>query len=132
MVKVHPRYQWTNWQKYLKPVLQKLGTLQFPSPNGLGFQVKKTDCYKFESWKKIFHILAWAFFTRITQIDSQYSRNMFSGVHQLLLLLNLFHWQHCTLLCLIVGGSDKIHQGRELSRFLQVEGVLFRPFSYNH
>ena len=28
-------------QKHLKPVLQKLGTLQFPSPNGLGFQVQK-------------------------------------------------------------------------------------------
>ena len=28
-------------QKYPKPVFQKLGTLQFPSPNGLGFQVKK-------------------------------------------------------------------------------------------
>ena len=28
-------------QKYLKPVSQKLGLLQFSSPNGLGFQVKK-------------------------------------------------------------------------------------------
>ena len=28
-------------QKYLKLVSQKLGTLQFPSPNELGFQVKK-------------------------------------------------------------------------------------------
>ena len=28
-------------QKYLKLVLQKLGTLQFPSPSELGFQVQK-------------------------------------------------------------------------------------------
>ena len=28
-------------QKYLKLVLHKMGTLQLPSPNGLGFQVKK-------------------------------------------------------------------------------------------
>ena len=28
-------------QKYLKQVSQKFSTLQFPSPNGLGFQVQK-------------------------------------------------------------------------------------------
>ena len=36
-------------QKYLKPVLQKLGTLQFPSPNR--FSSPKTDYDKFESWE---------------------------------------------------------------------------------
>ena len=30
-----------NLQKYLKPVLQRLGTLPFPSRNELGFQVQK-------------------------------------------------------------------------------------------
>ena len=57
-------------QKYLKLVLQKLGTLPFPNPNRLGFHVKKTGCDKFASWKKKFHILAWAFFTRTTHILS--------------------------------------------------------------
>ena len=32
---------WNKLQKYLKLVLQKFGTLQFPSPSGLGFQVEK-------------------------------------------------------------------------------------------
>ena len=41
-------------QQYLKLVSQKLGTPQFPSPNGLGFQVKKTVCNKFESWNIFF------------------------------------------------------------------------------
>ena len=53
-------------QKYVKPVLQKLGTLQFPSPNGLGFQVQKLIMTNLKVEKKIFHILAWAFFTKIT------------------------------------------------------------------
>ena len=30
-----------NLQKYLQPVFQRLGTLQFPSSKGLGFQVQK-------------------------------------------------------------------------------------------
>ena len=39
-------------QKYAKLILQKLGTMQFPSPNGLGFPVgTKTKHDKFESRK---------------------------------------------------------------------------------
>ena len=47
-------------QIYLKPVLQKLGT----NPSGLGFQVKKSDCDKFESWKflKVFPYPCLGFF----------------------------------------------------------------------
>ena len=52
-------------QKYLKPVLQKLGTLQFPSPKGLGFQVQKLIMTNLKVGKTFFHILAWAFFTKI-------------------------------------------------------------------
>ena len=50
-------------QKYVKPVLQKLGTLQFPRPNGLGFQVPVTDYDKFESWKKLFFISLFGLFS---------------------------------------------------------------------
>ena len=43
-------------QKYLKPVLQKLGTLQFPSPTGLGFQVQKLIMTNLKVGKKFFSI----------------------------------------------------------------------------
>ena len=43
-------------QKYLKPVLQKLGTLRFPSPNVLGFQVQKWIMTNLKVGKKIFFI----------------------------------------------------------------------------
>ena len=43
-------------QKYLKPVLQKLGTLRFPSPNGLGFQVQKWIMTNLKVGKKNFFI----------------------------------------------------------------------------
>ena len=39
-------------QKYLKQVLQKLGTLRFSNPHWVGFSSKKTGCNKFEIWKK--------------------------------------------------------------------------------
>ena len=55
-------------QKYLKLVSQKLGTLQFPNPSGLGFQVKKLLVTNLKVRKKNFHILACAFFTRTTLI----------------------------------------------------------------
>ena len=51
-------------QKYLKPVSQNLGIMQFPSLNGLDFQVKK------QIWKlgkKFFHIFARAFLIRTTR-----------------------------------------------------------------
>ena len=41
-------------QKYLKLVSQKFGTLQFPSPNGLGFQVKKLVVTNLKVGKKHF------------------------------------------------------------------------------
>ena len=43
-------------EKYLKLVLQKLGTLQFPGPNGLGFQVQKLIMTNLKVGKKIFSI----------------------------------------------------------------------------
>ena len=46
-----------------KRFLRKLGTLQFPCLNGLGFQVQKLIM---TNLKVFFHILAWNFFTRIT------------------------------------------------------------------
>ena len=46
--------------KISKTGFAKLGTLQFGNPNGLGFQVKKTDCDKFQSLKNL------GFFTRTT------------------------------------------------------------------
>ena len=49
-------------QKYLKLVSQKLGIVQFPSLNGLGFQVKKHVIVG-----EFFHILAWAFLIRTTR-----------------------------------------------------------------
>ena len=49
-------------QKYLKPVLQKLGTLQFPSPNGLGFQVQKLIKKNLKVGKKIFPYPCLGFF----------------------------------------------------------------------
>ena len=54
--------------EYLKLVSQKLGTLQFPSPNGLGFQVKKLVMTILKVRQNFFHIFAWAFFTRTTQL----------------------------------------------------------------
>ena len=42
--------------KISKTGFAKLGTTQFPSPNRLGLQLKKTGCDKFESWKKIFFV----------------------------------------------------------------------------
>ena len=49
-------------QKYLKSTSQKLHTLQYPSPNGWGFQVKKTGCSKFESSKEMFPYCCLEFF----------------------------------------------------------------------
>ena len=43
-------------QKHLKPVLQKLGTLRFPSSNGLGFQVQKWIMTNLKVGKKMFFI----------------------------------------------------------------------------
>ena len=48
-------------------VSEKLGTLQFPNPSGLGFQVQKLIVINLKVVKKIFcHILDWAFFNRTT------------------------------------------------------------------
>ena len=55
-----------NLQKYLKPVLQRLGTLPFPSRNGLGFQVQKLIVTNLKVGKFFLHILLLAFFTKIT------------------------------------------------------------------
>ena len=41
-------------QKYLKLVSQNLGTLQFPSPHGFGFQVKKLVVTNLKVGKKFF------------------------------------------------------------------------------
>ena len=41
-------------QKYLKLVLQKLGTLPFPDPNRLGFHVKKLVVTNLQVGKKNF------------------------------------------------------------------------------
>ena len=49
-------------QKYLKPVLQKLGALQFPSPNGLGFQVQILITTNLKVWKKKFSYPCLGFF----------------------------------------------------------------------
>ena len=53
-------------QKYLKSTSQKLHTLQYPSPNGWGFQVKKLVVANLKVQKKCFHIVAWNFFTKTT------------------------------------------------------------------
>ena len=39
-----------------KPVLQKLDTLQFPSPSELGFQVQEPTMTNLKVGKKCFHI----------------------------------------------------------------------------
>ena len=73
-------------QKYLKLVLQKLGTLHLPSPSGLGFQVKKLVATNWKVGKKFFfHILAWAFFTRTTLLYNiclfvMLATNLVSGI----------------------------------------------------
>ena len=52
--------------KISKTGFAKIGHTAVSKPQWVGFSNKKTGCDKFESWKKKFHILAWAFFTRTT------------------------------------------------------------------
>ena len=48
--------------KISKTGFAKIGHTAVSKPHGLGFQVKKTGCDKFESWKKIFFMsLLWLF-----------------------------------------------------------------------
>ena len=61
-----PKVPVNKLQKYLKPVLRKLGTLQFLSPNGLGFQVQKLIMTNLKVGGKKFPYPYLAFFTRIT------------------------------------------------------------------
>ena len=49
-------------QKYLKLVLQKLGTLQFPSPSGFGFQVQKLIMTNLKVGKNFFPYPCLGFF----------------------------------------------------------------------
>ena len=43
------------------------------------------------------------------------------------------NWYLCTLLCLIVGGSNKMHPGGNYQDFLKWgRDVCFRSFSYNN
>ena len=56
--------------------MQKLGILQFPSPSELGSQVKNWLWQIWKLEKNVIHILAWAFFTRITHDNCKsYSYN---------------------------------------------------------
>ena len=60
-------------QKYLRQVLQKLGTLQFSSPNGLSFKVKKLIVINLKV-KKSF--LLGLFLTRTNQVYSLKIRHL--------------------------------------------------------
>ena len=56
--------------KISKTDFSKIGHTTVSKPQWVGFSSKKTGCDKFENRKiSFFHILAWAFFTRTTQLS---------------------------------------------------------------